>query len=219
MVMTVALKKLWLLRQSRRATIRFSSAFSEALAAADFRAAQALVDQHPKSHLAAAFKRVFALVAHHGKDAKFTAAEVASVQRLIDLNTIEQLATFRRGFGILATIGATAPFVGLLGTTMGVVNAFQGMSAAGTGGLSAITAGIAEALITTAFGLFVAIPAVWLYNYFVNRVDYIGMEITYAAKEFIDFLMRYEEGMALHPDEGVVLEVAEEESRRPLVGV
>jgi biopolymer transport protein ExbB/TolQ len=78
---------------------------------------------------------------------------------------------------------------------MGVVNAFTGMAVAGSGGLSAISAGIAEALITTAFGLFVAIPAVWLYNYFVNRIEYIGMEIQYGAKEFTDFLLKYESDM------------------------
>ncbi|HUP88993.1 MAG TPA: MotA/TolQ/ExbB proton channel family protein, partial [Longimicrobiales bacterium] len=121
-----------------------------------------------------------------------SAVEVASVQRMIELNNLEQLARFRRGLGVLATVGATAPFVGLLGTTMGVVNAFTGMANAGSGGLAAISAGIAEALITTAFGLLVAIPAVWLYNYFINRIDYLSMEVTYTTKEFMDFLIRYE---------------------------
>jgi biopolymer transport protein ExbB/TolQ len=111
---------------------------------------------------------------------------------MIDLNNLEQLARFRRGLGVLATVGATAPFVGLLGTTMGVVTAFTGMAEAGSGGLAAISAGIAEALITTAFGLLVAIPAVWLYNYFINRIDYLSMEVNYTTKEFMDFLIRYE---------------------------
>jgi hypothetical protein len=66
------------------------------------------------------------------------------------------------------------------------------MAEAGSGGLAAISAGIAEALITTAFGLLVAIPAVWLYNYFINRIDYLSMEVTYTTKEFMDFLIRYE---------------------------
>jgi biopolymer transport protein ExbB/biopolymer transport protein TolQ len=127
-----------------------------------------------------------------GKDRRLSAVEITSIQRTIELNALEQLANLRRGLGVLATIGSTAPFVGLLGTTMGVVNAFTGMATAGSGGLSAISAGIAEALITTAFGLMVAIPAVWLYNYFVNRIEYVGMEIQYAAKEFTDFLLRYE---------------------------
>ena len=80
-------------------------------------------------------------------------------------------------------------FVGLLGTTMGVVNAFVGMADMGTGGLTAISAGIAEALITTAFGLLVAIPAVWFYNYFTNRVELVSMEIDYGNKEFLNFLL------------------------------
>ena len=83
---------------------------------------------------------------------------------------------------------------------MGVVTAFTGMAEAGSGGLAAISAGISEALLTTAFGLLVAIPAVWLYNYFINRIDYLSMEVTYTTKEFMDFLIRYEarlEGKAL----------------------
>ena len=96
----------------------------------------------------------------------------------------------RRGLAVLATVGATAPFVGLLGTTMGIVNAFTGMATSGTGGLSAISGGIAEALITTAFGLLVAIPAVWAYNYFTTKIDNLQVEMTYTSKEMIDYLIK-----------------------------
>jgi biopolymer transport protein ExbB/biopolymer transport protein TolQ len=91
---------------------------------------------------------------------------------------------------VLATVGATAPFVGLLGTTMGIVNAFTGMAASGSGGLAAIGGGIAEALITTAFGLLVAIPAVWAYNYFTTKIDNLTAEMTYVSKEMIDYLIK-----------------------------
>jgi biopolymer transport protein ExbB/biopolymer transport protein TolQ len=191
-VVTVAVRKLIHLGRARAATLRFSSAFSAALTAEDFETARDLVDAFPASHLAAAFRRVFHNLAELTRDHVLSAAEVASIQRTIELNTLEQLARFRRGLGVLATIGATAPFVGLLGTTMGVVNSFTGMAEMGTGGLAAVSAGIAEALITTAFGLLVAIPAVWLYNYFINRIDFVAMEVTYATKEFIDFLLRFE---------------------------
>ena len=206
LVTSIAAKKIFELRKSRKATLKFMPKFSKALADADFSAAQRLVDEHQQSHLASAFRRVFPSLTFHSQDHALSAAEISSVQRLIDLNSIEQVAKFRRGLGVLATIGATAPFVGLLGTTMGVVNAFQGMSTGG-GGLEAITAGIAEALITTAFGLFVALPAVWLYNYFINRIDYISMEITYATKEFVDFLLRYEAKLHGSASSGVVLEL------------
>jgi len=91
---------------------------------------------------------------------------------------------------VLATVGATAPFVGLLGTTMGVVNSFQGMASSGSGGLAAIGGGISEALITTAFGLLVAIPAVWAYNYFTTKIDNLVAEMTYVSKEMIDYLIK-----------------------------
>ena len=100
------------------------------------------------------------------------------------------IVDLKRGLGVLATVGATAPFVGLLGTTMGIVNAFTGMAASGSGGLSAISAGVAEALITTAFGLIVAIPAVWAYNYFQTKIDNLTAEMTYTSKEMIDYLIK-----------------------------
>jgi biopolymer transport protein ExbB/biopolymer transport protein TolQ len=189
---SIAIRKSLELRRARRATLAFSGAFSRALSEEDFTAASELVKRYKASHLAAAFHGVMENLLLFGQDRQLSAVEIASIQRTIELNALEQLANLRRGLGVLATIGSTAPFVGLLGTTMGVVNAFTGMAAAGSGGLSAISAGIAEALITTAFGLLVAIPAVWLYNYFVNRIEYVGMEIQYAAKEFTDFLLRYE---------------------------
>lgn len=189
---TISIRKSIQLYRAKRATIKFSPPFSQALANEDFEAAERLVNEYSNSHLAVAFRRVFPSITFHSQDHALSAVEIASVQRMIELNTLEQLAKFRRGLGVLATIGATAPFVGLLGTTMGVVNAFTGMAVSGSGGLAAISAGIAEALVTTAFGLLVAIPAVWLYNYYLNRIDYVSMEITYATKEFMDFLLRYE---------------------------
>jgi len=87
-------------------------------------------------------------------------------------------------------VGATAPFVGLLGTVMGIVNAFTGMAQSGAGGLGAISAGIAEALITTALGILVAIPAVWAFNYFSTKIDNLTVEMTYTSKEMIDYLIK-----------------------------
>lgn len=192
MVATIAIRKLIQLYRAKKETLKFAPPFSQALEGEDFGAARELVDQYPRSHVATAFRRVFPMLAAHSEDGTLTAVEVASVQRLIELNRLEQLARYRRGLGILATVGATAPFVGLLGTTMGVVNAFTGMATSGSAGISAISAGIAEALITTAFGLVVALPGVWLYNYFINRIDYISMEVTHTTKEFMDFLLVYE---------------------------
>jgi biopolymer transport protein ExbB/biopolymer transport protein TolQ len=186
---TVSLQRWWDLRKSRRETVKFTPKLAQALEAQDMAAAQAAVEKHNKSHLAAAYKGVFSALRAHVADGSLSPVEVAAAQRTVELNKLEQVARFRRGLGVLATVGSTAPFVGLLGTTMGVVNAFTGMADMGSGGLTAISAGIAEALITTAFGLLVAIPAVWFYNYFTNRVELVSMEIDYGNKEFLNFML------------------------------
>jgi len=99
-------------------------------------------------------------------------------------------ADLKKGMGGLATIGATAVFVGLLGTTLGVINAFQGIAATGSGGLGAVSAGIAEALVGTAVGLFVAIPAVWFYNYLTSRIEFFNVEMDNSSSELVDYLIR-----------------------------
>jgi len=78
-------------------------------------------------------------------------------------------ASLQKGHGIVATVGSTAPFVGLVGTVLGIVNAFQQLAAQGHGGIGQVSAGIAEALVTTALGIGVAIPAVWLFNLLTQR--------------------------------------------------
>ena len=99
-------------------------------------------------------------------------------------------AELKRGLSGLATIGATAPFVGLFGTTVGIINAFKDMSSAKAAGLSAVAGGISEALVTTAFGLFVAVPAVWAYNIFTNKVEAFSIEMTNSSSELIDYFIK-----------------------------
>jgi len=96
----------------------------------------------------------------------------------------------KKGVTALATIGSTAPFVGLLGTVIGVINAFVGIGATGTGSIGAVSVGIAEALIETALGLFVAIPAVWFYNYLSNRLEYFNVEMDNSSSELVDYFIK-----------------------------
>ena len=190
----VTISKWMYLRKSQQETRKFAPEFSRFLQEEQLDGAIALAEKSKKSHVARVLGEALAEVKPLLRDrATITAADINSAERAVERQMLIITAELKRGLGILATTGATAPFVGLLGTTMGIVTAFQGMAASGGGGsLQAITGGVAEALITTAFGLIVAIPAVWLYNYFINRIDYISMEITYATKEFMDFLLRYE---------------------------
>ena len=99
-------------------------------------------------------------------------------------------AEMKRGLSGLATIGSTAPFVGLFGTVMGIINAFKGISASKATGLSAVAGGIAEALVTTALGLLVAVPAVWTYNYFTNKVEAFDVEMDNSSSELIDYFLK-----------------------------
>jgi len=115
---------------------------------------------------------------------------VAAVNRAVDRSQLRTMTDLRRGLGSLATIGSTAPFVGLLGTVAGIITAFQAMAATGSGGLGSVSAGIAEALVTTAFGLLVAIPAVMFFNYFTNRVEEIQVDVTDSASELMDFMIK-----------------------------
>jgi biopolymer transport protein ExbB/TolQ len=119
------------------------------------------------------------------KDTTMEAAHRA-IQRATAISAMD----LRRNLSGLATVGATAPFVGLLGTVLGIITAFRGMALTGSGGIGAVSAGIAEALIATAFGLFVAIPAVWAFNYLTNRADGFGVEMDNGASELIDFMAR-----------------------------
>ena len=113
-----------------------------------------------------------------------------AAHRAIERATALNLTDLKRGLSGLATIGATAPFVGLLGTVIGIINAFRGMALTGSGGIGAISAGIAEALVATAVGLFVAIPAVWAFNYLTTRVESFTVEMDNSASELIDYMAK-----------------------------
>ena len=115
---------------------------------------------------------------------------VDSVRRAIQRAAALTAADLKKGMGSLATIGATAVFVGLLATTLGVINAFQGIAATGSGGLGAVSAGISEALVGTAIGLFVAIPAVWFYNYLTGRIEYFNVEMDNSSSELVDYFIK-----------------------------
>src|SRR5690349_5695467 len=115
---------------------------------------------------------------------------VDSGKRAIERETLMTTAEMKKGLGNLATISTTAPFVGLFGTVVGIINAFRGMAISGSGGLGAVSAGIAEALATTAFGLFVAVPAVWMYNYFLNKVERFNVEMSNASSQLIDYFIK-----------------------------
>jgi len=191
--LTIVVQKLIKIKKSEAATRKFAPQFSRAIQEENLDQAIALAEKNKDSHVARVLGGALLEVKPLLRDrATVTAADINSAERAVERQMLIVLAEFKRGSGVLGTVGATAPFVGLLGTTMGIVNAFQAMSAAGgaSGGLAGIGSGIAEALITTAFGLLVAIPAVWAYNYFTTKVENLVVEMTYTSKELIDYLIK-----------------------------
>ena len=186
--LSVAAAKLLRFRRAAIATRIFAPQFSAALEQDDVEGAVALTQEHRKSHVARVLGESLREVAPLINDPRAAGTAISSAERFIEREQILLPTELTSGLGVLATVGATAPFVGLLGTTMGIVNAFTGLATAG-GGLEAVSAGIAEALITTAVGLIVAIPAVWLYNYFSTRLEGLFSELAYAGRELIDWMI------------------------------
>ena len=113
-----------------------------------------------------------------------------AVRRSIQRATALTSNDLKWGVNTLATIGSSAPFIGLLATIVGVINAFVGIGSTGSGGIAAVSAGIAEALVGTAFGLVVSIPAVWFYNYLTSRLEYFNVEMNRSSREFVEYVTK-----------------------------
>jgi len=109
----------------------------------------------------------------------------------------ETLVQLKGGLGFLATIGSTAPFIGLFGTVVGIINAFRNIAATGSGGMSVVSGGIAEALVSTALGIFVAIPAVVAFNLFTGKIETFHVEMNRASTQLVNCLFKIPETKAL----------------------
>ena len=145
------------------------------------------------SHLA----RVTAAGIHEffeGKEANLSLEEqVETAQRGCERAATIFTQELKRGLNTLATIATSSPFIGLFGTIAGIINAFRGMALTGSGGIGAVAGGISEALITTAFGIGVAIIALWCYNFLVTKIDTYGAEMSNTSSQIVDFFIRREE--------------------------
>lgn len=149
-----------------------------------------LSDKYKKSHLAMVVNAGLQEFRAHQLSSDISGEVVDASKRALQRASAIKIAEFKRGLSGLATIGSTAPFVGLFGTTFGIINAFVGMREAESAGISAVAGGIAEALVTTALGLAVAVPAVWLFNYFTSKVENFVVEMDNSSAELIDFFVK-----------------------------
>jgi biopolymer transport protein ExbB len=152
-----------------------------------------IAERNKKSHIA----KVVAtgLSEFQSASSQVSEAEVVeAAKRGLDRSIAIVHADMKRGLSGLATIGSTAPFVGLFGTVVGIINAFKGIEAEKATGLSAVAGGISEALVTTALGLLVAVPAVWAFNYFTNKVEAFDVEMDNSSMELINYFITRRSG-------------------------
>lgn len=166
---------------------KFLSAFRKARTMADF---NVLLDNFPPHPLKAVFEAGFHEAMSQSKDTGGPVRNPASVTRALQIAAAQQLSELEQNLNWLATAGAVAPFVGLFGTVWGIMGAFLGLGNAGAASIRAVGPGIAEALITTAAGLFVAVPAVIAYNQFLNRVREMGVRLDNFSLEFLNAVDR-----------------------------
>ena len=187
---SVMIERYLVFRAARKQSREFAPAVAEALQGGQINEAIELAEQHTKSHLAKVL--LAGLQEFKGLEGSgvVPGEVVDSSRRALQRATAVGISDFKKGLGGLATIGATAPFVGLFGTTVGIINAFAGMAGGEDTGLAAVAGGIAEALIATAFGLFVAVPAVWMYNYFTTKIEAFSIEMDNSSSELVDYFLK-----------------------------
>ncbi len=147
-------------------------------------------DKHKDSHLAMVVSSGLKEFAAHQGNTEISADEMEASKRALDRAIAVKTAELKRGLSGLATVGSTAPFVGLFGTVVGIIGAFVALAQAENAGIGAVGAAIAEALVATAFGIAVAVPAVWLFNYFTNKVTSFGVEMENSASELVDYFIK-----------------------------
>jgi biopolymer transport protein ExbB len=175
---------------ARKQSRVFAPAVAGALREGKIDEAIKVAERNKKSHLAKVVVAGLQEFRAHGESTDIPGEQIEASQRALERAEAIVHAELKRGLGGLATIGSTAPFVGLFGTVVGILNAFKEISAQKATGLGAVAGGISEALVTTAFGLFVAIPAVMMFNYFTNKVEAFDVEMDNSSSELIDYFLK-----------------------------
>jgi biopolymer transport protein ExbB/biopolymer transport protein TolQ len=181
-VMSVVIERLWSLRGLGTAIQNFTEDVCEHLRRGDLRAASQLIEERQVKAPAA---RIYA-----GLLPLIRKGDIEEILEYGERRRLDEGRLLKRGVWLLGSIGASAPFIGLFGTVIGIINAFRGMALTGSGGIGAVSAGIAEALVATAIGLGVAIPAVWMFNFFLNKIERFQVEMSNSASELIDYFIK-----------------------------
>src|SRR5579864_5635379 len=186
----VMIDRLMAYSAARKQSRQFAPAVAGALREGKLDEAVKIADRYKKSHLAKVVVAGLQEFQAHQISTEIPGEEIEASKRALERAEAIVHAELKRGVSGLATIGSTAPFVGLFGTVVGIINAFKQISTEKSTGLGAVAGGISEALVTTAIGLFVAIPAVWMFNYFTGKIEAFDVEMGNSSSELIDYFLK-----------------------------
>ncbi len=181
---------------ARKQSRLFAPAVAGALREGKLDEAIKIADRYKKSHLAKVVVAGLQEFRAHQISSEIPGEEIEASKRALERAEAIVHAELKRGVSNLATIGSTAPFVGLFGTVAGIINAFKQMAAEKSTGIGAVAGGISEALVTTAVGLFVASPAVWRFNFFTNKIEAFDVEMGNSSSELIDYFLKRSQQVA-----------------------
>ncbi len=187
-------------RSASRQSQMFKPLFGKFLRGGEVQELIEAVRLHPNSHVA---QVVSAGILEYDGVRQTGGDPVASLELVTSAlrdSMSETLIHLKQGLGFLATVGSTAPFIGLFGTVVGIINAFRGIAATGSGGMSVVSGGIAEALVSTALGIFVAIPAVVGFNHFTGKIETFHVEMNRASSQLVNCLFKIPEVKAPEVD-------------------
>jgi biopolymer transport protein ExbB/biopolymer transport protein TolQ len=175
---------------ARNQSRQFAPAVGGALREGKLKEAILVAERNSKSHLAKVVSSGLQEFHVHEQLAATEEEKIEASRRALERTEAIVHAELERGLGGLATIGSTAPFVGLLGTVIGIIDAFGKINETHATGLTAVSGGISEALVTTALGLFVAIPAVMMFNYFTGKLKAFAVEMDNSSSELVDYFLK-----------------------------
>jgi biopolymer transport protein ExbB/biopolymer transport protein TolQ len=190
-IIAVGIERYLTYNKAKTQSRQYAPKVAQALKTSNIDEAINISDKHKDSHLAMVVSSGLKEFAAHQGNSDISADEMEASKRALDRAIAVKTAELKRGLAGLATVGSTAPFVGLFGTVVGIIGAFQALRKGGaSAGIETVGGAIAEALIATAFGILVAVPAVWLFNWFSNKVTSFGVEMENSASELVDYFIK-----------------------------
>ncbi len=189
-LIAVGIERYMTYNKAKQQSRQYAPKVAQALKNSNIDEAINISDKHKDSHLAMVVSSGLKEFAAHQGTAEISGDEMEASKRALQRAIAVKTAELKRGLSGLATVGSTAPFVGLFGTVVGIIGAFNALRSNETAGIGAVGGSIAEALVATAFGIGVAVPGVWLFNYFTNKVTSFSIEMENSASELVDYFIR-----------------------------